>query len=418
MTKDEFEVVNETEEETVKPSEAVQEAVETPVEQEEPAAEAEETAVPAEVPAEENEAAAEKPVDDVPPEAAVPADAGEDIREDIKQEIPAPRREEKPAVAAVSRFGVESEEIERANVLKQMDNDRKSLLWRRLSNYVRNKTVLWGMVTGITNPDNLDTYAVVVDFNGVQVQIPDKEYFMSTYQFGPAYDGLESEKAKSEYRSRIAGTQLNAQIPFILMGIDHASADKPDVIIGAGSRVEGMTALQEHYFLHDPNDKHNPELGTEVPVHILSVNPRYILAEACGVETRIDSFNAGAGYESDCTRIFLEGYTKPAAAGQSATGRIRKLHYRDNDVYLTVSFRLYNEDNTENVKRGDMLAGVVDHHNRDKGTYTIYTKHGVSVNVAESNVQGRLELSPGDKVQVIVTRVLPDFVFGIARKIQ
>lgn len=415
----------------VKPAEIAPEMAESEPEAvavEEAPAEAEKLADAAET-AENSEPAA--PAEDIPAEAAVTADAGELEREAKAEPDPqptrsrAPRRQAAPAAAPrprqlVDNVGTVSREIEEENARKKSDAEIENETYNQLRTFMRNQEILWGEVVGCEDSDRWPNHAIVtIQYNDVKIMIPDIAYFEDTFNFGAAYDSAP-ESVKLERRQRIIRNQFGAKVCFIVKDVTRVQETDGEfagsyVITASASRKEAMALRRDIWFIHSnrkastAGKPRSVNIGDIADARVLSVRSDMALVECLGVETRLDAYNLNNDIVENCADFVSPGDTIPV--------RVRKLHVEGDHVYLTVSGRLNDVSKAIlTMRQNSYYLGYVDHFNKEKQMYTIMLKNGVSAAVRQQNVQGGLQLSNGDKVSVLVTRIMPVYVVGIANK--
>ena len=384
--------------------------------------------------AEKKEESKEEPVEEEKidvPDPVVPADAEpEEAAHQMPAEQPrtrAPRRQARPAQKPaapreIGEMGVKSDEIIEKESLEKTEEEKELATFRLLNSLARNKDIAWGEIYGVEPIDALSgsigsRFAVALIFNGAKILIPEKEYFEPTYDFGSDYFTL-SESMKANRRNAAAKYQIGARIPFTVAAagkreITEGEFEGENAIFAVGSRREAMRILRDMFFVH----KDHPEtpsrtvkVGYLAWANVVGVREDYVVVECLGVETRIDAYNLNNEYVENCN-----DFVKP---GDRLKVRVRKVYVNDDDVYLTVSGRLNDASKAINdIKLRGTYLGVVDHYNKSNNFYTISLKNGVSASVRADQVQGEVELTNGDNVSVLVTRIMPTYVIGMARKL-
>ena len=354
--------------------------------------------------------------EELPPEAVVKADEGEMEREQNRSESVRTTRRQRVTAAInprdISTMGVKSDEIQRNESLQMTEKEKENAVFRALDRSRRNGEVLWGTVYGVERADESTGFKnrifVDVMFSGVTIYIPDNAYFESTFEFAQGFENM-SDADKAANRMRMARFQIGANICFVVKSVTRDRIREGEFageyqITAVGSRVEAMEILRKNLIIGK-----NINIGDITTAHVLSVREDLVIVEALGVETRIDAYNLGNGNVENC-----RDYVRP---GDDLKVRIKKLHVEGDRVYLTVSGRL--NDTSKNIllmKEQSTIMGIVDHYNKDKEVYTIILENGVSASVRAGQVNGEIDLAPGDRVSVLVTRIMPTYVIGYAVK--
>ena len=404
-------------------------AEDVPAEVEKPAETAE--MKPEEAPAAEAEKPAEKS-EDAPPEPVVAADAGELEREAKAEPDPQPTRSRRRRPQAepepearqtrqlIDNVGTVSQDIEEEEARRKSDAEIENDTYNQLRTFARNKEIVWGTVYGCEENERWPNHAIVtVLYNNVKVMIPDIAYFEDSFNFGPTYDSAP-EAQKFARRQTMIRYQAGAKVCFIVKDVAREMVKAGEfagsyLITASGSRKEAMALLRDIWFIHSnrsgstPGKPRQVNVGDIADARVLSVRQDMVLVECLGVETRIDTYNLNNDIVENCADFVKPGDTIPV--------RIRKLHVQGDRVYLTVSGRLNDVSKAILTMRpNSYYIGHVDHYNKDKQMYTIMLMNGVSAAVRKDNVLGGLELSNGDMVSVLVTRIMPTYVFGVANK--
>ena len=322
----------------------------------------------------------------------------------------------------LNMLGTVSEEIleQDARVLSQKEIDDKT--YRDLLRYQKNGEILWGEIFSVEEyrgSSFKNTVIIGVLYNGVKVSIPDTVFFENTFNFGANYLTM-NDREKFEKRRTMAEYQKGARICFVIKGVSRTRIaggefDSEYEINAVGSRTEAMEKLRDIWFIHK-NRKDSSRAPREVNIgdtakaHIISVREEYVVAECLGVETRIDAYNLNNEIVENCNDFVMPGDT--------ILVRIKKLHINGSDVYLTVSGRLNDPSKLINsMQLNSSYLGTVDSFNDRKGTYTILLKNGVQASVRATQVEGGIDLYPGDRVSVRVKDIRPTFVVGNAIKL-
>lgn len=377
----------------------------------------------------------EDEIDEIPEEAAVPADAGEMERTPASAEAeknvtlnPNQRRgnarQARTAVRNVREEGTKSNEIVEKENREKSDKELADEVYRRLESLRRTGRIAWGEIFGVEPSDVLagsgSKFCIAAQFNGAKILIPESEYFEDTFLFGSDYDRM-SESEKTDRRAATARYQIGARICFVVKGVIRDIVAEGEFagttrVTAVASRKEAMKELRDVYFIHSHNPanaSHTVDVGTIANAHVIGVREAYALVECLGVETRVEAYLLNDEFVENCT-----DFVRP---GDSFKARVRTISVNpDGSVYLTVSGRLNETSkNILDIKQNGTYQGKVDHYNSRSNTYTIRLKNGVSASVrADSDhVNGGVELMNGDDVSVLVTRVTPTFVIGKAKKI-
>jgi len=377
----------------------------------------------------------EDEIDEIPEEAAVPADAGEMERTPASAEAeknvtlnPNQRRgnarQARTAVRNVREEGTKSNEIVEKENREKSDKELADEVYRRLESLRRTGRIAWGEIFGVEPSDVLagsgSKFCIAAQFNGAKILIPESEYFEDTFLFGSDYDRM-SESEKTDRRAATARYQIGARICFVVKGVIRDIVAEGEFagttrVTAVASRKEAMKELRDVYFIHSHNPanaSHTVDVGTIANAHVIGVREAYALVECLGVETRVEAYLLNDEFVENCT-----DFVRP---GDSFKARVRTISVNpDGSVYLTVSGRLNETSkNILDIKQNGTYQGKVDHYNSRSNTYTIRLKNGVSASVrADSDhVNGGVELMNGDDVSVLVTRITPTFVIGKAKKI-
>lgn len=314
----------------------------------------------------------------------------------------------------IKTIGVESEELIQQRLKEERNIEEET--YNQLLEYKKNKTILWAEVYSSEIDTRLGMVGILALWNGFRICIPDKMYFLDSYQFSLDYKTLKPEE-KVVVRQRFASYQIGAHVCFTITAIDRKPKENGEgYIYGViGNRIEALTILQDIYFKHKKYNVGKPvdiQVGDLAEAHVLSVSSRYAVVETLGIETRIDAFNLSNEYVDDCHEI-----VKP---GDTLKVRIRKLHINEENepTYLTVSARLNKvPDAISGMKIGSTYLGVVTKFNKETKIYTVRLKNGVNASVFENNVMNHQKLINGDSVIVLVAEIEKEYVKGSVMKI-
>ena len=314
----------------------------------------------------------------------------------------------------IKTIGVESEELIQQRLKEERNTEEET--YNQLLEYKKNKTILWAEVYSSEIDTRLGIVGILALWNGFRICIPDKMYFLDSYQFSLDYKTLKPEE-KVVVRQRFASYQIGAHVCFTITAIDRKPKESGEgYIYGViGNRIEALNILQDIYFKHKKYNVGKPvdiQVGDLAEAHVLSVSSRYAVVETLGIETRIDAFNLSNEYVDDCHEI-----VKP---GDTLKVRIRKLHINEGNepTYLTVSARLNKTpDAISGMKIGSTYLGVVNKFNKETSVYTVRLKNGVNASVFENNVMNHQKLFSGDSVIVLVTEIEKEYVKGSVMKI-
>ena len=356
---------------------------------------------------------------EVPEEAVVPADLS-DMVETPKHSGLEKINTEKGK--ELSDIGTKSDDIleQESKVLSRREIDDKN--YRDLLRYQRSGEILWGEVDAVEeHPGAQLKNAVIISvlYNGVKILIPDIAYFEDSFSFGANYASM-TDRQKFEKRRTMAEYQKGARVCFVLKAVQRTQIKGGDFdgeyeIHCVGSRKEAMEILRDIWFLHKnrkdtSREPRSVSIGDIAKAHVVSVREEYAVVECLGVETRIDAYNLNNEIVENCNDFVVPGDT--------INVRVKKLHVGGDNVYLTVSGRLNDPSKLINsMFVNSSYLGTVDSYNERKDLYTILLKNGVQASVRASQVEGGIELYPGDRVSVRVKDIRPTYVVGNAIKL-
>lgn len=326
----------------------------------------------------------------------------------------------------ISEIGEDSEEIIRQNKSEKTPEEIENENWLRMNRDKRNLSVKRAFVTGIKPDKKNNTVYFVTKLYGMTVFIPDTEYFMPDFRFSNAY-AEKSEKEKYLERLNLAQYQKGARIMFVITDLERKEIpaellttyddwDSKWIYNIRGSRKRAMEICQYAKFYNPKRDEKNnplPKEGDVVKANILSVRSDGCRVEALGVESFVSNF------ELTGTR-WVENAQDEVRPGDWFWARIKTLHINKNDVYMSVSGRLYDTGKTSKnillVEEGDFYNAVIRSFNPNSKKYTAIMDNGVLCAIDEKNVVHSVALEPGDIVSVKVIDVLKEYVIGIALK--
>lgn len=314
----------------------------------------------------------------------------------------------------IRTIGIESEDLIQQRLKEERNVEEDT--YNQLLEYKKNKTILWAEVYSSEIDNNLGIVGILALWNGFRICIPDKMYFLDSYNFSTDYRTLNPQE-KLVVKQRFASYQIGAHVCFTITAIDRKPKEDGDGFIYGviGNRVEALNILQDIYFKHKKYNVGRPvdiKVGDIAEAHVLSVSSLYAVVEALGVETRVDAFSLSNEYVDNCHDI-----VKP---GDTLKVRIRKLHINEGDkpTYLTVSARINKTpDAISNMKVGSTYLGVVTKFNKESNLYTVRLKNGVNAAVIEKNIVNHQKLFNGDSVIVLVTTIEKEYVKGSVMKV-
>lgn len=272
---------------------------------------------------------------------------------------------------------------------------------QRFEDYKRTNKILYGTVEQVVGEDKL---FVVVDFDGIDVLIPDESFFPKDYEFGKDYAKYNDERKLSK-RKISARFRIGSTTPFTIDAIQRPDSSKEFALIG--NRVKALSMIKHEYF-----SKGSTRVGAEVKANVLAVFENFVLVECLGIETRLSAYNL-----TDTTVV--DNCTRYCHSGDVLDVRIKKIKKNsEDDIYLAVSGRLNKGAKyIKDMNVGDAFMGYVDGYNKEKRIYTIKTKKGTNVSVHAMSVISRGGLNRGDKVAGVIKAKENDYIIGTCRKI-
>ena len=360
---------------------------------------------------------------DIPAEPAVAATS--DIPEAPRSNVQ-PQREESPR--ELQQVGTLAPELERASTKVKSQAEIEEENWQMIRRFQRTQELLYSRIIGVEPGNSEDTFLIITSIFGMRVAIPD-EYFFVEYerQFGANFKDLpDREKYRIKYYA--ASRQIGARICFLITnatreriaddGYDNWQSNYTYGIVG--SRVAAMELLRDIWFFHKrrrADNRRNARTvkeGDYTKANVLYVREDGVRVECFGVETYISAFElSGLRYVTDC-----RDEVKP---GDVINVRVRRVHMNGDDVYVSVSGRLYDvgytSRNIKSMKVSGFYSGVVRNYNNNSGYYTINLDNGVIAAVHRDSIQGGNALEQGDEVYVRVRNIYDEIVVGDAYKI-
>lgn len=319
----------------------------------------------------------------------------------------------------LSSFGNISEDILRTERRQRTPLEEKEYEFHKMERYALTKELLMGTVTGVHTSG--DKVVMEVSYNEVLiVQIPDSLYFEPNFIFGNTYErGTETEKRKR--REISARHQLGAHVYFtVLSAIREENKTEgedsfPYFILG--NRREGMEIVRDKFFWHErrvteTKDPIEVEKGMLLDAHVLDVKEYNVLAEVCGVETRIGISDLGSGK-------VLENAQDEIHPGDTLKVLVKNIYKNeDHTVHLSVTTNTGKNPNAVlEIKKGGTYLGVVERYNREKEIYLLRLYNGVRAVISQKRVLGNVRLFRGDKVMMTVLSVYTEGVSGYGQKI-
>lgn len=343
-------------------------------------------------------------VDSVP-EAVIKAD------EYYEEEVSEPEKVIKAKNIELN-FGIKSRDL-----LDEEEETLKEKAYKELQKHKRNNSLLWVRVDGVEINPKTNMVVAVARWNDMRIAIPDRNYFMPTFNFGEDYETL-SEKEKARTRYRMLSYQIGAVVGILIDELTAELRSDGKMEYGIiGNRVQAMNLLQFYYFTRSNLQEDEViHVGDAVKAKVLSVHPLFAIVECLGVETRVDTFNISNGNVRDCREV--------VSVGDEITVRIRKLHLpekpnaNDAQVYLTVSGRVKLVENIKDkIKPNCIYQGVVTKYNPVKNIYTVTLTDGINVSCYKQNNAYEV-YRVGDKVTTLINFITNDYATGsILKKI-
>lgn len=337
------------------------------------------------------------------------------VDEVLEVEEPEEEKDIKPTITRIESFedsDISQDIVDELEKVKNYENE----MYQKLLAHKENKTIVWGIVSGVEGDSTYNKAIITVMWNGIRILIPDTAYFEKTWKFQNGYESMSAEE-KMESRILAARETLFANCPVIILGvskqkIEDGKFEGEEEIVAIGSRVDALAMRRDKYFLHRYAKKPvDVAIGNIAPANIVYVAKEFITVECLGVETRIDCYNLSEDKVINNAEDFFK-------VGEVIEVRVKKIRFEGDDVRLTVSHMLNQGSKmVRTLKVPSSHIGFVKSFNKLKDIYTIILKNGAKVSVHINGTLNHTEINVGDRVAVFIKDVKEDYAIGVAMKV-
>lgn len=307
--------------------------------------------------------------------------------------------EETLSVLPNTKKGLKEPEINNKDVIvldiyeeKEEEKDLKKIAWNKILRTYNTRGTLTANIVGIETTENLDSMLVVAYLDGIQrILIPASEMGL------PPIDNNLSDDEKRKMTSRRLNSMLNAEIDFVIKGIDF------DEQIVIGSRKEAMARKRRRFYLSEnPLITKNSVAESRI---IVVIDNKGIRVEIFGVETFI--------HLGDVSSEWIYDIRSKYSVGDVVKVRVSEISILSTDeVQVMAEMVSLETDNKEEllneIKLQQMYIGeVVSVRNE---IIRVKLPNGLVVTADKGKV--RQNIVRNSTVSLIITRVNKDRLFA------
>lgn len=264
------------------------------------------------------------------------------------------------------------------------------IAWHEIHNAYRTRKILTGVLGGIERTENGKTYAIV-DYKGFRIIIPLREMYLDI----PEESHAEKYRLQIQKYNKLIGSMLNAEIDFIVKGIDSKTRSV------VASRTDAMLKKRQIFYKEtDENGMPRIYEGRIVQARVVAVAEKAIRIEVFGVECSLSVRDLLWEWVGDANERF--------AIGDQILVRINSVNCEDiANITIHVDARSVSDNRSCDISQckiqGKYAGKVIDVH---KGVVYIRLSNGVNA-VAHSCLDRKL---PGkkDDVSFAVTHLDPE----------
>ena len=300
---------------------------------------------------------------------------------------------------------------------EQIEDDE----WADIRKHVRSHGIYWGIVRGVQEEPNYNSFSIITTVYGHIVKIAESTFLTLDMLKKDRYFEAQTPAVQKDMRRRRLESYIGAQIPFTVIFANRKRVEDEGSIRGyyykyliGGSRVAAMDILQDYWFFHEKRrfskTKIEPVREGMVfdNVKVLTAHEHGITVELCGVETYIERFEL-------ITTKYMENAGDEYHPGDLISVLLTKIRINTDPnlprVVLRASVRRLLEDDGraifEDIAVGGLYRGTVSRISSN-GNYVILLDLGVTCVVKPSEVEGRVPLDIGNTVTVRVRVKYPD----------